>query len=98
MKHIKFVVLVRILITMCAAWGWWGVLYPELTMTPDTYRVVSENGAVQNEDEVVELDFDSDIYRTLLQTDRSQIHFRSRLLMNITAFTERGRGIHDSGK
>ena len=87
----------RVFVTLCAAWGWWGFLYPELTMTVDTYRVVTESGTVQETDEVIEWDFNKDIYKTVLRADGSRVRLRSRLLTNMTAFTEQGRGIHDSG-
>ena len=70
---------VKILAVVCAAFGWWGVLYPELTMTPDTYAVIPEE-AVQNSPEVVEWDFDSNVYWNLLEAESSQIRFRSRLI------------------
>ena len=30
----------RIIAGMCAALGWWGLLYPELALTPDTVKVI----------------------------------------------------------
>lgn len=78
--------------------GWWGLLYPELTMTPSTYRIVNEDGDVLESEEMAEWDFDSEIYWDILETDSSRIRFRSRLLMKYNALQEQGRGIHDSGK
>lgn len=72
-------VCVKAAISLCAALGWWGILYPELSMTPDTYQVILETDTVQEEAEVVEWDFDSDIYMEILNADRSQIRFRSKL-------------------
>ncbi|MBQ2804121.1 MAG: hypothetical protein IJF07_09520 [Lachnospiraceae bacterium] len=94
----KIILPFRVALTLCAAWGWWGILYPELTMTSDTYRIVYEDGTVQTDLEVVEWDFDNDIYKCLLEADSSQIHFRSRLFTNINALQEQGRGIHESGE
>lgn len=71
---------VRVVLSLCAALGWWGILYPELTMTPDTYRVICGQETVQKEADVVEWDFDEDIYRDILNADRSQIRFKSKLL------------------
>ena len=34
--------------TLCALWGWWGMLYPEFTLTEDTYCVVYEKDAGQS--------------------------------------------------
>ena len=104
MKKDKLFISFRIFVTVCAAWGWWGVLYPELTMTPDTYCIIyEETGAptesyVQEQVEMVEWKLDNDIYETVLGAERSQIRFRSRLLTNITAFCEQERGINESGK
>lgn len=104
MKKNKLMVSFRIFITVSAALGWWGVLYPELTMTQDTYRIVyedttaEENGYVQEAAEVVEWDFDNDIYEDVLGAQRSRIRLRSRLLMNLTAICEQERGMDESGK
>lgn len=74
---------IRIVFGICAAIGWWGMLYPELTMTPDTYTVVWEDEAVQLEENMVEWDSDSDIYRMILEANESQIRFKSRFLMQL---------------
>lgn len=87
---------IRILISVCAAMGWWGLLYPQLAMTPDTYEIVNENEAVLQED-IEEWDFDSDIYRQLLEAEDGQVHLRSKLFMRISAFIERGSESNESG-
>ena len=79
---------IRVAITICAALGWWGMLYPELTMTPDTYEVIWEKDAIQEED-LPEWNADDDIYRIILETDSSRIRFRSRLLAKADEFWER---------
>lgn len=91
MKKKRLWIAVRVFAAVFAFWGWWGVLYPELTMTPDTYRIVYEDGA---SGEVA----DRDIYRTVLRTDRSRLRFCSRLFMNLTAVYEQERGVKDAGK
>ncbi len=70
-----------------ACYGWWGVIYPELTMLPSTYEIVydgqdtrTETETVQKEAEVVEWNSDSQIYWKILEADPEQIHFKSRLL------------------
>lgn len=90
----------RIGLGVCAALGWWGFLYPELTMTPDTYRITMEeklsieekrsieDGTVQKVSEVVEWDFDSDVYWSVLNADRSQIRFKSKLLQTAAELLE----------
>ena len=51
---------VRILTVALACYGWWGVIYPELTMLPSTYEIVyeeteaTEAETVQTGPEVVE--------------------------------------------
>jgi len=69
---------IRVLCSICAAFCWWGLLYPELTMTPDTYEVYGEKNCYVTDRE--KWDFEKDIYRIFLETDREQIRFKSRLL------------------
>ncbi len=73
---------IKITAGICAALGWWGVLYPELTMTPDTYKIICEDSR-EDCQETAEWDFDSDVYQKLLEADLSQITFRSRLLVEL---------------
>lgn len=82
---------IRIMVCVCAAYAWWGVLYPELTLTPDTYVVLDEYGAVHKEQNMVEWDFNSDLYRTLLETDSSKIQFKSKLMTQIDDWIEKIR-------
>lgn len=80
---------IRIVFSICAALGWWGMLYPELTMTPDTYEIIWEEDAAQAEDKLQEWAPDSDIYRMILEADGSRIRFKSRLLTKADEFWER---------
>lgn len=74
---------------LCAAIGWWGALYPELTMTPDTYKVVLEDETVwQPEENRKEADLDRDIYRMMLEAEEGQIRYKSRLWMQLEAVLE----------
>ncbi len=79
---------IRIITALCAALGWWGLLYPGLTLTPDTVRVffLDENGEEMEEDagQVP----DGGLYLDLLGTDRDNIRFRSRLLTELNALWE----------
>ena len=68
----------KIALCVCAAFGWWGVLYPELVLTADTYRIC---GGEQDEQGTQDLSADQDIYWKLLKADREDIRFRSRLLI-----------------
>lgn len=69
----------RIGLAACCMIGWWGVLYPELIMTADTYRVVDADAAVQDAGEVLEYESDEEFYRQLLRMDQDQLRFSSRL-------------------
>ena len=83
---------IRIVLSLCAALGWWGLLYPELTLTPDTIKIVEENENGERNDLPWEWSFDSDLYQELLNADRDSIILRSRLLTNIGLFWE---ALHD---
>lgn len=82
---------VKIALGVCAAFGWWGALYPQLTLTPDTYRLVEEKTAavapaetLQENKEALKWNFDSELYWDLLNTESSNLHFRSRLVQILT--------------
>ncbi len=78
----------RIIVSMCAMLGWWGLLYPELTLTPDTVKVMMEdNGGVLRE-LPAKWGFDSDLYLDLLGAGKDKITFRSKLLTNLSLFWE----------
>lgn len=78
---------IRAMAAVIACYGWWGVIYPELTMVPSTYEIVceeeektSETASVQKSAEVVEWNSDSQIYWKILEAGPEQIRFKSRLL------------------
>lgn len=81
--------IIRSIPGICAAFAWWGFLYPQLTLTPDTFRIVSEDGTVQAEAEVLEWDSENNVYVEILSADKSRVRFRSRLLQSIAEQTER---------
>ena len=62
----------RIVLCICAALGWWGFVYPELALTPDTYRVVDEEGESAQEG-----------LWEILGADKGKVRFRSRLWEHI---------------
>lgn len=79
---------IRIMISMCAALGWWGFLYPELVLTP-------ENVTVSREDQDGNLlsvpeawNETNSLYLDLLNAGRDKITFRSKLLTNLNKFWE----------
>ena len=72
---------IRVAVGLCAALGWWGLLYPELALTPDTVKVSGSDEAGGPSDPA--WSFDSSLYLDLLNADRDNITFRSRLLTEI---------------
>lgn len=78
MKNIKNKI--RIFTVLCVTIGWWGLLYPELSITPDTVIVVNETDNEKTDRE--------NLYLDLLKAGRSQIRFRSKLLTELNAFWE----------
>ena len=79
---------IRVALGMCAALGWWGLLYPELAFTPDTVavKVEDKNGVLQ--DIAVEWDFDANLYRELLSAGPDNLILRSRLLTDFSLLWE----------
>lgn len=47
--------IIEMALCACAAFGWWGILYPELAMTPDTYKVVREEKPSAEEKTLISL-------------------------------------------
>lgn len=80
---------VKMALCICGILGWWGVLYPELVLTADTYRICgdSEQDEQSMKDEQ-KLSANQDIYWDILKTGRNEIRFRSRLLMEWNKFME----------
>lgn len=81
---------IRAIISMCLAIGWWDLWYPEITREADIYRVVYEEGTVQNSQEVVKWELDEYTFYDFLSMDSDQIQFRSRLLEWIEEYFDKG--------
>ncbi|MCM1185125.1 MAG: hypothetical protein NC251_02425 [Lachnoclostridium sp.] len=79
---------IELALCICAAFGWWGVFYPELTMTPDTYRIVREDAQDGEIQRAEDWDFDREIYSEILQADAGQVRFKSKLLMSLKEIFE----------
>lgn len=79
---------IRIITALCAALSWWGLLYPELTLTPDTVRPVYEDANGEILSDSPEWGSGDSLYLELLGTNRDNIRFRSRLLTELSAFWE----------
>lgn len=92
MRKIQTVVkAVKIILCTCAVLGWWGVLYPELILTADTYRICDDSG--QETSDSGNFSENQDVYWDILKTDRSEIRFRSRLFMEWNKVME---ALHES--
>lgn len=76
----------RSFLCVCAALGWWGFLYPQLTLTQDTYKIVYEDEAQQEPREKEEWDFDSDIFEKILGAKEGKIRLRSKLFTMLEAY------------
>lgn len=81
---------IRAMISMCLAIGWWDFWYPEITREADVYRVVYEEGTVQEPEEVVKYEFSEYSFYDFLKMDSDQIQFRSRLLEWIEEYLDKG--------
>lgn len=80
------------MIWMLAAFGWWGVFYPELSLTRDTCRVVVTDSLTAQDREISEDEFCAmQIYFNLLSAEPEQIKIKSRLLETLTAYLEKDK-------
>lgn len=77
------------MLCVCAAFGWWGVLYPELVLTADTCRICRDDE--QDRQEIQDdrkCPVEQDIYWSILKADRNEIRFRSKFLIEWNKFME----------
>ena len=86
---------IRIVVSLCTALSWWGLIYPELALTPDTVRLVEEDEYGTLQEQIPEWNFDGRLYRELMNAEPGSITYRSRLLTNF-GFTF--GGIHHGEK
>ena len=101
MKRNEWRVSLQIMLTLCALWGWWGMLYPEFTLTEDTYRVVyeaddevnttapqsaSESTLIENAE--VAQESPRELYQRMLHAPKGQLRFRSKLLIQLQKWME----------
>ena len=77
---------IRVAAGLCAALGWWGLLYPQLALTPDTVKVSAQDSDGSLSAREQEWGFESGLYLDLLNADRDQITIRSRLLTELQEF------------
>lgn len=79
-------------LVLVAVMGWWGVLYPQLSLNRDTYRIVSEDGTVQSSKDVVEWENGDTVYMEILNAESGRVRFRSKLWDCASELIERFRG------
>ena len=63
--------------------GWWGVLYPQLTLNADTYRVVTESGDEIFLQEECKEKSAAAIYMEMLNADKSRFRIRFGIIEEI---------------
>lgn len=76
----------QFLVWTCAALGWWGIIYPEFTLTSDTCRIVDESGSYIGTDDACA---GIELYQDILQADRNHIRPKSKILSVIAALSEK---------
>ena len=79
---------IRVLFSLCAALGWWGLLYPELSLTPDTVVLKMKDDSGHLREHPLTWDFDGSIYWDLLNAGPGKISFRSKLLTDFSTLWE----------
>ena len=85
----------------CAAFGWWGAVYPQFTLLSGTYRIVDETE--KNESDAAGAEKDSMIdkgalYWQILGADQDHIRIKSRLWEDWKALWGAERGQYGSGE
>lgn len=69
----------KMLIWICAAAGWWGVFFPDFTLTEDTYKIVYDE-SFNLSDEERELVINATEFEELLMNAKpGQIRIKSKL-------------------
>lgn len=91
-----------VLLAGCAAFGWWGALYPQFTLLSGTYKVVREadsglDASVPAEELSTEAAKDGTLYWQILCADRSQIRVKSKIWENWKTSKGVGSERYESG-
>ena len=79
---------IRITTGICAVLGWWGLLYPQLSLTPDTVAVIPSAEGGTFEEQSPKWDFDGSLYLDLLNAGPDQITFRFKIFKDLNSFLE----------
>ena len=67
----------KAVLILCAALGWWGTLYPELTLNSETCVVTEADGTVWDAERMQALG--KDLYQMLCKADAERICYKSKL-------------------
>lgn len=70
---------IKAAICVCLYACWWGLLCPELLVNPDTCRVVDEETGEEVLEQAGQMSAGL-LYQALMEADRDQVRYRSRLL------------------
>lgn len=65
--------LLEIAMVVLVTVGWWGIVYPHLSMIEDTCKVICENGEIRTLENI-------DAYFDMLQAGPGEIKMKIRLL------------------
>ena len=80
--------ILRITTGLCAVLGWWGLLYPQLVLTPDTVSVISATEDGSFEEQSIKWDFDGSLYLDLLNAGPDRITFRFKIFKDLNSLLE----------
>lgn len=78
----------RVAVVICAALGWWGFIYPDLTLLPETVEISEEGEDGSLRPLSGEGKDARGLYMELLDADPEKIVFRSRVLTNLKLLWE----------
>ena len=79
---------IRITTGICAALGWWGLLYPQLALTPDTVAVIPSTEGESLEEQSLKWDFDGSLYLDLLNAGPDKITFSFKICKDLNSLLE----------
>lgn len=79
---------IRITTGICAVLGWWGLLYPQLALTPDTVSIISGTEDGSFEEQSLKWDFDGSLYLDILNAGSDKITFRSKFFKDLNSLLE----------
>lgn len=80
---------VRFIAAVCAVFGWWGLFYPELALTPETVRVFYQEQDGRQQDITGEWEFDNNLLWELMDAEAGEIQFKSRLFKELSALLKK---------